>query len=144
MRRDATGDTEHLKNPLVAVPDRQDRQSAVAGTKLEREVFDLRAHVGVRELNPFRSARRARGVDDREEVFGANFARSIGGGLDPGGPPCRAIGEEVFQMPDTLGSLDSGSHDDDFSDVREAGAEFQNSAQDRGILDENHAGVGVA
>ena len=119
MRRNASGNTKHLENALVAVPNRQDRQRTVSRTKLKREVFDLGAHIRVRELNPLRSPRRARCVNNREKVVRLDSPSTLQGGIESGSTPRRAVRKEIFQMPHTFRSLHAMGHENDLADVRE-------------------------
>src|SRR4030095_15926 len=61
---DSHRDCHHLKDALIAMPDRKDGQSPVARRQLEGQILHLRRHIGVCPLNSLWGAGRPRGIDN--------------------------------------------------------------------------------
>ena len=140
----ATGDREHFKSAFVAVPDRQDRQRAVAWTQSEREVFNLRAHIGVGELHPLRSASGSRGVDDCAKILRQNGARAFLRGAVARLAFARPLGGQLLQSINSLRRRNVfGRHYDDSTQVGQLRAAMLDEGQHSFVLHKDKTGVGM-
>ena len=139
----AAADRDHFENALVAVPDRENGEDAIAGTDVERQVARLRKHVVMGEHDTLRRSRGAGGVDDGEKItaFDAGeslFHRAV------------ACGAEMTSAVHQFGELEhvgsSGRfalHEDDVFDLGQGGADGQDATQHVCVLHDEDDCVAV-
>ena len=98
MCRDATGNTKHLKDTLIAMPDRKNRKCTISWTQSDGEILDLGTHVRMCELNSFRGPRRARGVNDSEKIGGLHCAHAIESGMVTRSTKAAALDQKIIEQ----------------------------------------------